>query len=346
MRKIELTTSPVVFSESPHEYRLGDKKLSGITSLIKHVLGLGYKEDDLNSTKGYYIERAGEYGTSVHHAIEAYDTLGVHVTRHPKSERFRKNADDEVWEVSAELNSYIRHRGGFDPVANEYTVSDNLGYASNIDNVWLKRDTEGIWLVDTKTNNLNYYPGGVDALKEYLSWQLSIYAYLFEAQNPGLKVEGLACNWLRGEDAAFWTISRKSDEQAKALLSVPWVEIDGRIIYDIASYDGALAPTAMAPIPKTEIVPMDVVQTIYDIEKQMRDLEALNKQMRQKLRQAMDDNDIRSWDSGLFKATIAADSTTRTFDVKRFQADHPDLYEQYTKSSVRKGGFTIRLKEE
>ena len=103
---------------------------------------------------------------------------------------------------------------GFKPLANELTVSDNVRYASQIDNVWQYEKTGGIWLVDTKTNNIklyplcgyynaNYFNSGEDALKEYLSRQLSIYAELFEAENPGLKVEGLACNWLKADADAF-----------------------------------------------------------------------------------------------------------------------------------------------
>ncbi len=40
--KIELTQSPVVFCENPHGYLLGDKRMSGITSLIHQVLQLGF----------------------------------------------------------------------------------------------------------------------------------------------------------------------------------------------------------------------------------------------------------------------------------------------------------------
>ena len=67
--------------------------------------------------------------------------------------------------------------------------------------------------------------------------------------------------------------------------------------------------------------------------------------MKSRLREAMENNGVKSWDSGMFKATIANDSVSETFDTTRFKKEHPDLYEQYLKQSTRKGGFTIKLRD-
>lgn len=344
--KIALTQSPVVFSENPHGYRLGDKRMSGITSLIHQVLQLGVYPEASEFVKNVAIPRAGEYGTAVHHAIESYDTLGIKVTSHPKSERFQQSPGDDYWDVSDELETYIRHREGFEPVANEYTVSDDVRYASNIDNIWLKVDTQGIWLIDTKTNNLDYYPGGEAALQEYLSWQLSVYAYLFERQNPTLKVEGLACNWLRHADGRFWIIDRKPDAQIELLLSVPWMHTDNGFIYDGVEVARILqGETALVAAPKQQLIAQEAVQMIYQITRQSEEAKKVLDEMKSKLREAMESHGVKSWDSGCFKATIAADSVSETFDTTRFKKEHPDLYNQYLKSTTRKGGFTIKLRE-
>ncbi len=344
--KIELTQSPVVFCENPHGYLLGDKRMSGITSLIHQVLQLGVYPEASEFVKNVAIPRAGEYGTAVHHAIEAYDKLGIKVTAHPKSERFRQSDDDEFWIVTDELESYIKHREGFEPIANEYTVSDEVRYASNIDNVWLKTDTQGIWLIDTKTNNLNYYPGGETALQEYLSWQLSVYAYLFERQNPTLKVEGLACNWLRHPDGKFWIIDRKEDAQVELLLSVPWIYTDNGIIYDGHEVAKILqGETALVNAPQEQLIPRELVQMIFQITKQADEAKKILDEMKSRLREAMEAHAVKSWDSGLFKATISTDSVSETFDSTRFKKEHPDLYKQYLKQTTRKGGFTIKLRD-
>ena len=178
---IKLKQSPVTFQEECHRYYLGEKRLVGITGLIHEVLQLGVYPDANEFVRNTAIPRAAEYGSAVHKSIEMYDEIGIKQTVYPNS------FGDDPWDVSLELESYIKHRKGFVPVANEYTVSDCEQWASNIDNVWQRESTGGIWLVDTKTNNLNYYPldgygqpnffpDHAAGLKEYLSWQLSVYA--------------------------------------------------------------------------------------------------------------------------------------------------------------------------
>ncbi|MCD8386247.1 MAG: siphovirus Gp157 family protein [Bacteroidales bacterium] len=347
MNKPDLYKSPVVFTEEPHGYHLGEKKLSGITNLIHQVLGLGVYPDASDYVKNFCVPRAGEYGTSVHHAIEAWDNLGIKVTLHPKSERFRENPFTDLnWEVGQELESYIRNQVGFVPLANEYTVSDEKMYASNIDNVWIKNDTQGIWLIDTKTNNLSYYPGGEAGLQEYLSWQLSVYACLFERQNPSLKVEGLACNWLRKADSRFWIIERKPDDEVAKLLATEWAEVNGHIVF-MPSEASATAPTQdVAVQEQSMIVKPNVVQAIYDMVKQAKEAEEKLKALKSELKSAMQNAGIKSWDSGLFKATIGADSTTTSFDTTKFKKDHPELYKQYSAQKPKAGSFTITLKED
>lgn len=222
----ELTDCGVRFVESPHGYFYGDKQLCGITSLIHYATGLGeYPEAD-EYTKSVLIPRAGEYGHAVHSAIELYESQGIRATSTPNT------FDGGEWDVSRELEDYIELRGEYIPVANEYTVS-NGRYASNIDNVWMNPPSRGIILADTKTNNLNYYPGKTAALKEYLSWQLSIYAELFEQQNPGLKVEKLVGNWLRRGQRRQWMIERKSSDEVNAILSIPYERVDNEFRFII-----------------------------------------------------------------------------------------------------------------
>jgi len=56
----------------------------------------------------------------------------------------------------------------------------------------------------------------------------------------------------------------------------------------------------------------------------------------------MEQHGLKIWDSGMFKATIAADSERATFDAAQFKKDHPDLYKQYTTRKTTKGGFTLK----
>lgn len=363
---IELKKSPVVFIEEMHTYMLGDKRLLGITGLIHSVLGLGVYPDASEYAKDYLIPKAGSRGTAVHHAIQMYDELGVTQTQQTVKTRYgcreRENLHyvDETWDVAYELESYIRHCIDFMPVANEYTVSDEKKWASQIDNVWQHRKTKGIWLIDTKTNNIDLYPlcgyynpfyfnTGEEALREYLSWQLSIYAVLFERKNPGVRVEGLACNWLRKDNHSFWLIERKPDELVEDLLSSDYsFTCNGPIYYHPA-------PERLCPdrrnIPASvndtmPIVQQDVVDYVSELMRQSREIERKLSEAKEAIRAAMEKHGVKSFDFGAFSVSLSADGVSSSFDVKSFKRDHPELYDRYVGSKPRKGSFTIKIKEQ
>lgn len=194
-------------------------------------------------------------------------------------------------------------------------------------------------------NNPNHFNSGTEALQEYLSWQLSIYAELFEAENPCLKVEGLACNWLRKDKDAFWVIGRKSPELVQELLKTEYVLTDNGPAYfhhDVTVFgiDPNLPVNTKKEVPA--IVPQDVVNYIAGLMALEKETKAKLDDAKASLRAAMEQHGIKSWDSGLFKATIAADSERAAFDTTAFKKDHPDLYEQYTIKKQTKGGFTLK----
>lgn len=348
--------SPVIFDEDSHSYQLDGKRLLGITGLIHSVLGLGVYPEADDYVKDFIIPKAGSRGTAIHHAIQTYDQLGIRQAIQTVNTRQGDRYEMMEWDVSRELDNYIRHLNGFEAVANELTVSDNEKYASQIDNVWRRIDTNGIWLVDTKSNNIDLYPlcgyfcanrfnSGIEALQEYLSWQLSIYAELFEAENPGIKVEGLACNWLRKDKAAFWVIQRKPSKLVKELLTTEYVFTDNGPVYfhhdpSVFGIDVNLPATVENPQPP--IIPQDVVSYVAGLLSLEKETKTKLDEAKKALRMAMEQHGIKSWDSGQFKATIAADSERATFDTVKFKKDHPDLYEQYTTRKTTKGGFTLK----
>lgn len=356
--------SPVVFNEEEHSYMLGEKRLFGITGLIHSVLGLGVYPEVNDYVKDFLIPKAGSRGTAVHHAIQTFDALGIRQsiqtvrTRYGCRKRQNLSYVEEKWDVSFELDAYIRNRMGFRPLANELTVSDNEKFASQIDNVWQNIETLGIWLVDTKTNNTDLYPhcgyyvadyfsSGEEALKEYLSWQLSVYAEFFEAENPGIKVEGLACNWLRKDRADFWEIERKPAELVWELLKTEYIVTDNGPIFfhHDPSVFGIRSSLPEKKKEQTPIIAADVVDYFSSLLKRYKETEARLEEAKTALKAAMQHHDVKQYDFGAFSATIGADSMTTTFDTKRFKQDHPEMYEKYASKKSKKGSFTIKLKD-
>ena len=339
--RADLKQSEVVFNEETHRYLRGDAELSGITGLIHAVLLLGVYPDASDYVKKVQIPKAGYYGTCVHKAIQAWDELGIELTQFPDKEHPTAGILPSQ-DVSAELAYYRKVKPrNVKTVASEFTV-DYLNFASQIDCIWCDNEG-GIYLVDHKTNNLDYYPGGADGLKEYLSWQLSCYAVMFENQT-GLKVKGLLGNWVRKGAGELWRIERKPDELVQKLLSTDIMpDGNGRFVYlnqEMQVYAEKVEEVKPTESDSSLVVPADVVTAIATLLK----AEKAAKAMKEKLRELMEAAGVSKWECDQFTATIGKASESTTFDSKAFQEDHPDLYKQYLKKTTRKGSFTQKLK--
>ena len=60
----------------------------------------------------------------------------------------------------------------------------------------------------------------------------------------------------------------------------------------------------------------------------------------------MIEHDVKSWDAGCLKATITPAGVKKTFDTKKFQSDHPELYKQYIKETETAASIRITLRKE
>ena len=339
--KAELKQSAVVFDEATHTYRRGEAELSGITGLIHSVLLLGIYPDVSDFVKNVQIPRAGYYGTCVHKAIQLWDELGIEMTQFPPKEHPTAGILP-AQDVSADLAYYRKVKPrGCRTIASEFTV-DYGNFASQIDAVWAT-EADDIYLVDHKTNNLDSYPGGPEGLKEYLSWQLSCYAVMFEHQT-GRKVKGLLGNWLRKGVGELWRIERKPDEEVLKLLSTEILKTEwGGFVYineAMQVYVADVLPEPPAATSEALAVPTDVVAAITDLLR----AEKAAKAMKEKLRELMEAAGVTKWECPEFTATIGKASETTTFDAKALEKADPETYKKYLKTTTRKGSFKITAK--
>ena len=336
--KAELKKSEVVFNEEAHTYLRGEQRLSGITSLIHQVLQLGVYPGANDYVLKVQIPKAGYYGSCVHKAIQMYDELGIECTEYPEKPHYTAGMLP-AQDVSEELNSYKCLLMGLRTVACEFTV-DYGNFASQIDSVKADEDDD-IYLVDYKTNNLNYYPGGQAGLEEYLSWQLSCYAFMFEKQT-GKKVAGLIAFWLRKGEGERWAIERKPDEQVKCLLDTLVSLTDHGFVYfndTMQVYD----TTQLQKVVETStglVVPQEITKAIADLVK----AEKAAKEMKERLRSLMEQNNVTKWECDEFTASIGKESKATTFDSKALEKADPETYKKYLKTTTRKGSFKITAK--
>ena len=301
---IELVNSPVVFIEDTHTYIYGDNVLQGITGMINRQLF----PDKYTNIPEFVLKRAAERGSLIHSQCQFADVTGFE----PESIEARNYVD-------------IRRSAGYYPVANEYTVSDLEHFATNIDCVWGKDDVDNsVALVDIKTTSK------LD--EEYLSWQLSINADLFELQNPHLKVSDLYGVWLRGEIGKLVPIKRKTTAEVARLLEC---EITGQ------KYNDGTELVSQ----KSMIVAQRVVDMIIESKELAAYYKEQEKTMTTTLHRAMTEHGVKSWDTELMKATIVPASTSTTFDTTRFKADHPELYKQYLKETEKGESLRITIRK-
>lgn len=240
----------------------------------------------------------------IHESIELYD------------------AGFEPKESTPELNSYkrIKADNGLKTLANEYIVSDNKHFASGIDLVFTNGG-KNVILADIKTTSV------LD--KEYVRWQLSIYAYLFELQNPELKVSKLYALWLCGDKSEFVEVERIDTEIVKELLQC---EVEGKQFVN--------------PLAKTEqTVPAEIKNAemaVYTIITQIKELDAKKKELSKGLLKLMQDNDVKTYKGEHITLSRKAASTREDIDKKKLKEEYPEAYAACVKTTKLSESLQIR----
>ena len=294
---ITLAKSGVVFNPDDHTYTLDGKPLQGITStLLRHLFPgqyAGIPEETLR--------KAAERGSLIHEQIEVADSLGV---------------ESNVPEVKSYLTE--RENIGLETIENEYIVSDFEHFASPIDLV-MADDAGNVSLGDIKTT----YAFN----EQYVAWQLSIYAYLFERQNLGLEVKHLFGVWIKNKKCKFIEVQRHSDKEVEDLIN---------------AYLNGL-PYAPQETQVALIEP-DAVQLLISATAAYEEAKQAMEEVKAALQKAMEAHKVKSWETDTIKATYVAPAETTTFDTKRFQSEHPELYNEYTKTSTKKASVRITIR--
>lgn len=290
----------VLFCEAEHTYTMGDKQLSGVTTMLKEMLF----QDKYSGISEDILKKASEYGTSVHKGVEALIMCEKDNAETPEEKNFLKMAK----------------KMGIIPLVSEYLVSDEQHIASSIDIVAQGKKGE-IVLADIKTTY-----GGLD--KDYLSWQLSTYAYLFELQNPSLKVDKLYGIWLRKDESDYAEIRR----------------IPTEVILQLISDYVAGIPTMLTAsnLPMEVINLADIIKSKMEMQKKIADEV---EQMKMQMLDTMKANGIEKIDlQDKVLITYIAPTERESLDSKKIKDNHPELYAMYLKKASVKESIKITLR--
>ena len=297
---IQLNDSRVVFNKEDHTYELDGKYLSGITEMLQRQLF----PDEFDGVPEQAIEQAALYGTEVHESIEQFDSSWT---------------NDGTQEVADYID--ICTSNGLVHERSEYTVTDGMNWASNIDKVFRRGDST-FDLADLKT----YGTMTVEKM-EKARWQLSIYAYLFEILNPNATVGKLYIIHLR--------CKQKNDGSTDHIANL--IEVD-RIPSEICKklLDTDLAGEQFENPYST--IPADIAereQEIRTLMLQKKEAEERLNELKSEILSRMEETQVRSWNTETMKLTRKLPSTRYSFDLNRFKSDHPEFnYDDYMKKST------------
>ena len=295
---IKLVESQVAFNQEEHTYSLNGVTLKGITGMIKSQLF----PDMYKDIPQWILDRAAERGTMVHESIELFD------------------AGFEPKDTTPELESYkrIKRENELTTLANEYIVTDKEHFASAIDLVLCKG--EDVILADLKTTYT------LD--KEYVRWQLSIYAYLFELQNPELKVSKLYALWLRGDKSEFAELKCVEFDTIKNLLQC---EVEGRKFN--------------TPAGRADSMPSEIKQAekeVYTLVQQIKELNAQKEKLSKGLLKLMQDNGVKTYKGDYITLSCKAASTREDIDKAKLKKEYPEAYAACMKITNIKESLQIR----
>ena len=292
-----IVNNRVFFDDLTHSYLTDTGAfLVGVTSLMrKHGLSPDYTD-----IPAEILQRAKERGTRVHKDIELY-CKGEAVETTPALKAFKA------------LNLPV--------VANEYLISDNELVASSIDIVLADYS-----LVDIKTTSQLH--------TEPLSWQLSIYAYLFELQNPQLKAGKLYGLHIRSGKAKIVEVERKPAEEIERLLQC---EREGMLF----------TPSKRELAQTTESVLLqlkDASSLIGELKTRLKMAEEAEKALKQYLIAEMEQGALQTLENDFIKVSYVAPSERESIDKDKLKEKYPDIYEQYRKVSPVAASVRIKIK--
>ena len=299
-----LKESNVKFVADSHKYiNEAGKELSGITNMINSLVfpekykGVSYE----------VLAAAAERGTLIHNMCEDFAINGTVNDFMPD-------------EVANFVNLVNQH--GIEFCKSEYLVSDGgQNFATMVD------------LLD-KSNNLYDIKTTSTLDEEYLSWQLSCEAVLFEIQNPGIEVGKLFAIWLKNDRCELREIKRYPDEAIEALM-VAWV--------DGTSFDN----------PMKKIAPIDLgtIEQIRNLETHIVELEEMTKEMKKQrerltsgILSIMLDKGVKSWETEHVKITVKSAYQRAGIDAKKLQEEMPEVAKKYEKITNVKETLLITLK--
>lgn len=298
--KVNLVMSPVCFSEDGHTYTLEGHSLVGITPIIAWLFPETYR-----GIPQSVLNNAAAYGSLVHKKIELADSMGF--------------VDDDAVRAYMEL----KEQKGWKTLVNEYLVSDERKIASSIDVVMTD-----LTLCDIKTTSKVHIPN--------VTMQLSIYAWLFEEQNNGLKAGDLYCIWLPKPQYGEPDVIKLNRVPASICKEIVEIWKNGGDVMNARSILSASGfqfehVRIEGNIPEAFQDMMDELINISTAIKQMQEREKVIKEV---ILSQMQHDGCDKWGNDLIEFTRKAAYERTTLDTASLKKKMPEVFESFKKVTM------------
>lgn len=305
--RTELKQSDVVFNPEDHTYKLGDKYLSGITSVLHRQLF----PEEFDGIPEEVLQEAAAYGTSVHQSCEDFDSNWY---------------NDGTVEVSDYIE--ICKNYGLVHECSEYLIN-NDDYASMIDKCY-RTGVSTFSIGDIKS-----YGVMSPEKKEKARWQLSIYAYLFELQNKKATVDKIFIIHLRNKEKADGTFDHISE--VIFLDRIPSDICKSLLDTDLKGEQFINPYSVPMEISEQESYIRELIEMKNTAEQKLAEIKA-------RILAEMEACGVSTWTTDTMRLTRKMPTTRTSFDLKQFKADHPEFnYDDYMKTSVVSGSLLITI---
>ena len=312
----KLNVSNVVFNKETHEYLLKGKKLSGVTPIVKWVYPDTYK-----NIPESVLAKAAEYGSMIHSKCELADRLGI--------------ADEEP------VRDYLKIKEGLHlaTVENEYLVTDDENIASSIDVVLkdLNEETgDTMVLADIKTTSTLHF--------ECVRLQLSIYAYLFEKNNPGMKVGKLYAFWLPKPQygkSRYYELQRISSGLIEKILEA-YINGESNMIF-AEMIEVEVGGNKPREAKEGALMSDEEVEELIRVKKAIADLKEKESAIQKDLLERLKASGEKKWGNDLITVTLKAAGTRITVDSKALKESYPDVYDECSKVSETAESIMVKV---
>ena len=297
------------FNAEAHEYYYGELVLPGITGAIKRLCFP-------NKYKGipdHILEAAAVRGTEIHKLLETADVFDDYITQ------------EQI------LYKDLRDSMGWKHYGSEVLVTNDKTHATAIDKVYINEDGT-VDLVDIKST---------DKLDEdYLAWQLSIGAMMYE-HCFGVKVRKTWAIWMKKDlsHAEVVEIAKRiPEDECKRLLKA---DADGEETFE-SEY---ISKNEWTELPEEDAEELTgIINELAAIDAQNKANKVRTDELKKRVNEVFKSTGAQSWKLPQVTIFATKEKPNVRIDAEKLKEIAPEIYNQVVKVSVTAAGVSYKFR--